>query len=85
MYRVNEKSREKGLIKRKVAKGFRANTLIDEIEGILLQILEPKLNKQGPKWRDAVEFVQMPYEQETELEADIVEVKERLRGIEDLL
>lgn len=31
---------------------------LDEIEAILLQLLEPRLNKQGPKWGDAAEYLQ---------------------------
>ena len=28
---------------------------LDEIEAVLLQLLEPRLNKQGPKWGDVSE------------------------------
>ena len=32
---------------------------LNEIEGILIQVLEPRLNKQGPKWQaTAQEYVQ---------------------------
>ena len=32
---------------------------LSEIEGILIQVLEPRLNRQGPKWQQtAAEFVQ---------------------------
>ncbi|MBN4054824.1 GIY-YIG nuclease family protein, partial [Nitrospira defluvii] len=31
---------------------------LNEIEGVLILILEPRLNKQGPKWKDAEEFFQ---------------------------
>lgn len=32
---------------------------LHEIEAILIQILEPKLNKQGPKWEDTEEYFQI--------------------------
>lgn len=36
---------------------------LGEIEGILIQVLEPRLNKQGPKWQQtATEYVQWGYE-----------------------
>jgi len=32
---------------------------LDEIEAVLIQVLEPLLNKQGPRWGDAEEFFQL--------------------------
>jgi hypothetical protein len=31
---------------------------LDEIEAVLLQLFEPRLNKQGPKWRETEEYLQ---------------------------
>lgn len=31
---------------------------LDEIEAILIQVVEPLLNSQGPKWKDAIQFEQ---------------------------
>ena len=31
---------------------------LDEIEASLLQVIEPRLNKQGPKWKDSTEYFQ---------------------------
>ncbi len=31
---------------------------LDEVESVLLQIMEPKLNKQGPRWGGAEEYLQ---------------------------
>lgn len=31
---------------------------LDDIEGVLIQVLEPKLNKQGPKWKNVIQFYQ---------------------------
>jgi len=36
----------------------RTKDFLDEIEAVLLQIMEPKLNKQGPRWGDAEEYLQ---------------------------
>lgn len=39
--------------------GLSYTAALDEIEGILIQALEPRLNKQGAKWqKTAVEYVQ---------------------------
>lgn len=44
----------------KPEKNFTASgsTLLNEIEAALLVALEPKLNKQGPKWKDVDEYYQ---------------------------
>jgi len=31
---------------------------LNEIESVLLQLFEPRLNKQGPRWREAEEYLQ---------------------------
>lgn len=43
-----------------VEKVFKANgkTLLNQIEGALITTLEPKLNKQGARWKDVEEFYQ---------------------------
>lgn len=32
---------------------------LDDIEGVLIQVVEPKLNKQGPKWKNVNQFYQL--------------------------
>lgn len=45
---------------------------LDEIEAILLQVLEPRLNKQGPKWgKDTLEMFQYS-EEEDEVTLDML-------------
>lgn len=36
-----------------------AEKFLDEVEAVLIQIVEPLLNKQGPKWRDTIQFKQI--------------------------
>ena len=31
---------------------------LDEIEAVLIQVMDPRLNRQGPRWKDAEEFLQ---------------------------
>ena len=38
--------------------GFKYGDALNEIEGILIELLEPKLNKQGGKLKNAVEYFQ---------------------------
>lgn len=38
--------------------GFKYSDALNEIEGVLIEIIEPKLNKQGGKIKDATEFRQ---------------------------
>ncbi len=38
--------------------GFKYSDALNEIEGILIEILEPKLNKQGGRLKDATEYFQ---------------------------
>lgn len=61
---------------------------LDEIESVLLQLFEPRLNKQGPRWgKDIVEYYQYaPWEWEPDmerpLEHPLAELAERLDRIE---
>jgi hypothetical protein len=39
--------------------GLRYSAALDEIEGVLIQALEPRLNKQGARWQNtATEYIQ---------------------------
>lgn len=38
--------------------GFKYSDALNEIEGILIELIEPKLNKQGGKLKNAVEYYQ---------------------------
>ena len=44
------------------------SNLLSEIEGLLITVLEPKLNKQGAKWVDVEEFFQYIHEDLEEYE-----------------
>ena len=37
-----------------------ATSVLDELEGILIHLLEPRLNRQGPKWKGISEYLQLP-------------------------
>lgn len=59
---------------------------LDEIEAILLQVLEPRLNKQGPKWgKDTTEYFQFSEEDEEVtlemLKFELTELKSSLKGL----
>ena len=55
---------------------------LDESEAVLLQILEPRLNKQGPRWKDAVEYFQFdPFEDESSND----DIMQQLAGIQGML
>jgi len=62
-------------------KQFKASgaDLLNEVEGALLVALEPKLNKQGPRWSEVEEFYQFVDEGIQETSIDSVQ-----RSIEDL-
>jgi hypothetical protein len=48
------------------AAGISYKEALSEIEGILIQVLEPRLNRQGPKWQQtADEYVQAGLEDES--------------------
>ena len=36
----------------------RSEEFLDEIEAVIIQVVEPTLNKQGPKWKDTLQFEQ---------------------------
>lgn len=48
--------------------GLSFSEALGEIEGVLIQVLEPRLNKQGPRWQQtAEEYVQAGLEDEKEM------------------
>lgn len=47
--------------------GFRYSDALNEIEGILIEVIEPKLNKQGGKLKEAKEFYQAVDDRITEV------------------
>lgn len=49
---------EKQMVDSQVS-GFKYSDALNEIEGILIEILEPKLNKQGGKLKNATEYFQL--------------------------
>lgn len=36
----------------------KSEEFLDEIEAVLIQVVEPQLNKQGPRWKDTLQFQQ---------------------------
>ena len=55
---------------------------LDELEGVLIQVLEPRLNKQGPKWqRSADEYVQVGPDEVDRLD----DISEQLDGLRNEL
>ena len=68
-----------------VEKVFRAkgSLLLNEVEGALLTALEPKLNKQGPHWKDVTEYYQTR-DDEME-EATVGDLMEKLDAFEKRL
>lgn len=53
---------------------------LGEIEGILIQVLEPRLNKQGPKWQQtAEEYVQEGKDEDTTSLSDLAQMIEQLQ------
>ena len=66
-----------------VVSGFKYSDALDEIEGILIEVIEPKLNKQSGKLKGATEYFQVQDEHVIEVSMEklhkkIVEVKEKL-------
>jgi hypothetical protein len=56
--------------------------LLNEIEGALITALEPKLNKQGARWKDVEEFVQTIDEEMEELTlGDVLDGHSRLEHL----
>jgi hypothetical protein len=69
----------------KPEKMFKAqgSILLNEIEAALLVALEPKLNKQGPRWKDVEEFFQF-VEDELE-ERSVAEVLQKVDALETVI
>ncbi len=65
-------------------KEFNLANIAKQIEGLLLHIIEPKLNKKGPIWEGATEFIQVPVGNEDDFEPatkkQIRELKELIEG-----
>jgi hypothetical protein len=69
-----------------VVSGFKYSDALDEIEGILIEVIEPKLNKQSGRLKSAREYFQVTDERITEvsmqqLRDEIQEVKETLEKL----
>jgi hypothetical protein len=63
---------------------------LDEIEAILLQLFEPRLNKQGPRWgddtREIYQYVKSEWEDaEPVMEAPIAELAKKLDRVESAI
>lgn len=56
---------------------------LNDIEGVLIHILEPKLNKQGPKWKDVQQFSQ--YVDEEVKETTLDDLLKKQTQIEDAI
>lgn len=63
--------------------GFKYSDALNEIEGILIEIIEPKLNKQGGRLAGAVRYRQVV--DHTNREVSNRELSEQLKGLELLL
>jgi len=62
------------------------SSLLNEIEGLLITVLEPHLNKQGAKWQDVEEFFQEIHEDvEEHILGDLMEKQEELEAKIELL
>ena len=56
--------------------------LLNEIEGALITALEPKLNKQGARWKDVEEYYQfIDYEMEEATSGDILDSNAKLEKL----
>ena len=44
---------------------------LDEMEAILIQVLEPRLNRRGSNWKETEEYLQMSHKAEVEDDDDI--------------
>ncbi len=74
-------------VKRRVS-GFTYAAALNEIEGILIEIIEPKLNKQGGKLKNAKEYFQFIDEKVKDvLNSDLLErldrIDQSIKGIND--
>lgn len=59
---------------------------LDEIEAVLIQVVEPRLNKQGPKWKDTLQFdqaddVRLEHSDLPSIAAKQAEIVERLQDL----
>ncbi len=76
-------------MKQKVAAGvggFKYGDALNEIEGILIELVEPKLNKQGGKLKHAVEYFQdIPDETNSieDLREDIKRLEEAIKDLKN--
>ncbi len=66
--------------------GFKYSDALDEIEGILIEVIEPKLNKQSGRLKSASEYFQVIDDRVTEismrqLQSDLLEVKDKLDNL----
>lgn len=56
---------------------------LDEIEAVLMQIVEPRLNKRGPNWKDTIEYYQFSDAEPATLDDlwfELEELKKQLKG-----
>ena len=68
--------------------GFKYSDALDEIEGILIEVVEPKLNKQSGRLKNATEYFQITDERMSDvslqqIQSDILEVKNTLNKLAD--
>lgn len=69
-----------------VVSGFRYSDALNEIEGILIEVIEPKLNKQSGRLKSAKEYFQVTDGRLAEVSMhlirdDILEIKEKLEKL----
>lgn len=75
---------ENNILSKEVSGSF--SEALDEIEAVLMQIVEPILNKQGPKWKGAKEYFQFdPVGPEPSRKAILERIDELERKIGDCL
>jgi hypothetical protein len=73
---------EKQLVDSQVS-GFKYSDALNEIEGILIEIIEPRLNKQGGKLKHATEYYQYIDEQNQDISNQ--DLYNELRGLNEKL
>ncbi|MDE1964090.1 MAG: hypothetical protein KGI42_09345 [Xanthomonadaceae bacterium] len=64
----------------------KGDALLNEVEAALLIALEPKLNKQGPRWKDVEEFFQtvddeLEERSVSEVLVEIADIKKQVAGL----
>lgn len=65
--------------------GFKYSDALNEIEGVLIELIEPKLNKQGGKLKHAIEYFQVIPEEEESIDGfrkDIQRLEKLVRGLQ---